>query len=235
MLSLEAKASGTRCPPDNGVSLLRTRAAVGRHRSAASWHFACNHMTDIATVDMFVVATVTSKLLDAVTGISHHRRRFIHFEVTRNPTQIWLARRSTEAFLGTPPPAICCETAPAAEGADGGALRSSRCVAIDILHYVQPSCMDSNSLSPIRWHFSLGSLVSCYLKQLPHQTQGSGRHCAAWPLLNVSRPKIFPPECGNSQSKPEHTNVVYSTCRPEERNRKPFFPSPHSANVLASS
>jgi len=30
--------------------------------------------------------------------LSHHRRRVIHFEVTQNPTQTWLARQITEAF-----------------------------------------------------------------------------------------------------------------------------------------
>jgi putative transposase len=30
--------------------------------------------------------------------LSHHRRRVIHFEVTQNPTQAWLARQITEAF-----------------------------------------------------------------------------------------------------------------------------------------
>jgi putative transposase len=47
---------------------------------------------------MFMVATVTSKLLYEVIVLSHHRRRVIHFEVTQNPTQTWLARQITEAF-----------------------------------------------------------------------------------------------------------------------------------------
>jgi hypothetical protein len=55
-------------------------------------------MTVIAAVDMFMVATVTFKLLYAVIILSHHRRRVIHFEVTQNPTQAWLARQITEAF-----------------------------------------------------------------------------------------------------------------------------------------
>ena len=55
-------------------------------------------MTAIAAVDMFMVATVTFKLLYAVIVLSHHRRRVIHFEVTQNPTQAWLARQITEAF-----------------------------------------------------------------------------------------------------------------------------------------
>jgi hypothetical protein len=55
-------------------------------------------MTAIAAIDMFMVATVTFKLLYAVIVLSHHRRRVIHFEVTQNPTQAWLARQIIEAF-----------------------------------------------------------------------------------------------------------------------------------------
>jgi putative transposase len=52
----------------------------------------------MAAVDMFVVATATFKLLYAMIVLDHHRRRVIHFEVTENPTQFWLARQITEAF-----------------------------------------------------------------------------------------------------------------------------------------
>jgi hypothetical protein len=47
---------------------------------------------------MFVVATATFQLLYALIVLSHGRRRIIHFEVTPNPTQIWLARQMTETF-----------------------------------------------------------------------------------------------------------------------------------------
>jgi len=47
---------------------------------------------------MFVVATATFKLLYAVIVLSHHRRRVIHFDITQNRTQVWLARQITEAF-----------------------------------------------------------------------------------------------------------------------------------------
>jgi hypothetical protein len=30
--------------------------------------------------------------------LGHDRRRIIHFDVTQNPTQVWLARQITEAF-----------------------------------------------------------------------------------------------------------------------------------------
>jgi putative transposase len=60
--------------------------------------FLQNHMAVMAAVDMFVVATATFKLLYAMIVLDHHRRRVIHFEVTENPTQFWLARQITEAF-----------------------------------------------------------------------------------------------------------------------------------------
>jgi len=82
-----------------------SQATVGRHlprrpkAPSPTWRsFLRNHMTAIAAVDMFMVATVTFKLLYAVIVLSHHRRRVIHFEVTQNPTLAWLARQIIEAF-----------------------------------------------------------------------------------------------------------------------------------------
>jgi hypothetical protein len=55
-------------------------------------------MTDMAAVDMFVVATATFRLLYAVIVLGHDRRKIIHFDVTAHPTQHWLAHQITEAF-----------------------------------------------------------------------------------------------------------------------------------------
>lgn len=60
--------------------------------------FLRNHLPDIAAVDMFVVATASFRLLYALIVLSLDRRRVVHFEVTRNPTQDWLSRQLTEAF-----------------------------------------------------------------------------------------------------------------------------------------
>jgi hypothetical protein len=60
--------------------------------------FLYNHMHNTAAVDMFVVATVTFRLLYALIVLGHDRRRIIHFEVTQNPTQVWLASQITETF-----------------------------------------------------------------------------------------------------------------------------------------
>jgi putative transposase len=82
-----------------------SQATVGRYmpwrpkEPSPTWRsFLQNHLTDIAAVDMFVVFAATFGLLYAVIVLGHDRRRVIHFDVTQNPTQIWLARQITEAF-----------------------------------------------------------------------------------------------------------------------------------------
>ena len=82
-----------------------SQATVGRYMPwrpkvpSPTWRsFLHNHMHNMAAVDMFVVATATFRLLYALIVLGHDRRRIIHFEVTHNPTQVWLARQMTEAF-----------------------------------------------------------------------------------------------------------------------------------------
>jgi putative transposase len=55
-------------------------------------------MHDTVAVDMFVVVTATFRLLYALVVLGHERRKVIHFDVTQNPTQVWLACQITEAF-----------------------------------------------------------------------------------------------------------------------------------------
>jgi putative transposase len=82
-----------------------SQATVGRYMPwrpkvpSPTWRsFLQNHMRNTAAVDMFVVTTATFRLLYALIVLGHDRRRIIHFEVTQNPTQVWLARQMTEAF-----------------------------------------------------------------------------------------------------------------------------------------
>jgi hypothetical protein len=57
-----------------------------------------NHLSDLAATDMFVVTTATFRLLYAMSVLSLDRRRIVHFEVTQNPTQVWICGQMTEAF-----------------------------------------------------------------------------------------------------------------------------------------
>ena len=82
-----------------------SQAAVGRYTlwrpkdPSPTWRsFLHHHMHCLAAIDMFVVVTATFLLLYALIVLGHDRRKVIHFEVTENPTQDWLARQLTEAF-----------------------------------------------------------------------------------------------------------------------------------------
>jgi hypothetical protein len=82
-----------------------SQATVGRYMPwrpkapSPTWRsFLHNHMHCLAAIDMFVVGTATFRLLYALIVLVHDRRKVIHFEVTENPTQDWLARQMTEAF-----------------------------------------------------------------------------------------------------------------------------------------
>jgi hypothetical protein len=66
-----------------------SQATVGRYMPwrpkvpSPTWRsFLHNHLTDIAAIDMFVVATATFRLLYTLIVLSLDRRRFIHFGVT---------------------------------------------------------------------------------------------------------------------------------------------------------
>jgi transposase InsO family protein len=87
------------------LGIIVSQATVGRYMPwrpavpSPTWRsFLHNHMGDTAAIDMFVVASATFRLLYTVIILGHDRRRIIHFDVTQNPTQVWLARQMTEAF-----------------------------------------------------------------------------------------------------------------------------------------
>jgi transposase InsO family protein len=60
--------------------------------------FLANHADCLASVDFFVVPTVTFRLLYGFVVLCHHRRRIAHFSVTTHPAAQWVARQIKEAF-----------------------------------------------------------------------------------------------------------------------------------------
>ena len=71
----------------------------GRRPPSQSWRtFLSNHTDGIASLDLFVVPTLSFKLLFGLVVLGHKRRRLVHVAVTANPTAEWLARQVTEAF-----------------------------------------------------------------------------------------------------------------------------------------
>src|SRR5215471_1665932 len=60
--------------------------------------FLRNHREAIAAMDFFTVPTATFGLLYCFFVIAHHRRRILHFNVTRHPTSAWIVQQLREAF-----------------------------------------------------------------------------------------------------------------------------------------
>jgi hypothetical protein len=60
--------------------------------------FLRNHAPDFAAIDLFVVPTVTFKLLYALVILRLDRRHLVWINTTANPTAAWIARQTTEAF-----------------------------------------------------------------------------------------------------------------------------------------
>jgi putative transposase len=68
-------------------------------RPSSTWRsFLRNQAIGIAAIDMFVVPSVTFRLLFVVLILAHERRKIVHFDVTCHPTAAWLSRQVTEAF-----------------------------------------------------------------------------------------------------------------------------------------
>ena len=60
--------------------------------------FLRNHTKALASIDFFVLPTVTFRLLIVFIVLRHERRQIVHFGVTAHPTAAWVAQQITEAF-----------------------------------------------------------------------------------------------------------------------------------------
>src|ERR1700726_2689570 len=60
--------------------------------------FLRNHAAGIASIDLFVVRTISFELLYGLVILRHARRRLVSISVTTNPTAEWIAGQVTDAF-----------------------------------------------------------------------------------------------------------------------------------------
>jgi hypothetical protein len=71
----------------------------GAEEATAAWKtFLRNHADEIAAMDLFVVRTVSFRLLFGFLILRHDRRRILSVGVTAHSTAEWIARQLTEAF-----------------------------------------------------------------------------------------------------------------------------------------
>jgi hypothetical protein len=59
--------------------------------------FLRNHADGIASMDLFVVPTISFRLLCGFPTLRHSRRKLLWLGVTDHPTAEWIARQLTEA------------------------------------------------------------------------------------------------------------------------------------------
>ena len=77
-----------------------SRYTVRRRRPPSQgWTtFLRNHTAGVASLDLFVVRTISFKLLYGLVILRHARRRLVTISVTANPTAEWIAGQVTDAF-----------------------------------------------------------------------------------------------------------------------------------------
>ena len=69
-----------------------------RRPPSQGWRtFLLNHADGIASIDLFVVPTISFKLLYGLLILRHDRRRILWLGVTAHPTAEWIARQVSEA------------------------------------------------------------------------------------------------------------------------------------------
>jgi putative transposase len=80
------------------VAKYRRRDRPGKPPSQSWKTFLKNHAGSLASMDFFLVPTVTFRRLFVFVVLSHERRRVVHFNVTTAPTAQWVAQQLREAF-----------------------------------------------------------------------------------------------------------------------------------------
>ena len=92
-----------------GIDVSQTTVAkyMAKRRGPPSqgWRtFLHNHADGIASMDLFVVPTVSFRLLYGLLILQHGRRQILWLGVTAHPTAEWIARQLTEAYGWTAAP-----------------------------------------------------------------------------------------------------------------------------------
>src|SRR5271165_2778344 len=80
--------------------------------------FLRNQAQGIAAIDLFVVASVSFRLLYVMIILTHDRRKIVRFDVTEHPTAAWLSRQLTEAFPWDTAPRYLLRDRDASYGSD---------------------------------------------------------------------------------------------------------------------
>src|ERR1700726_3234955 len=85
--------------PVVGQTTVAKYMARGRRPPSQGWRtFLRNHADGIAAMDLFVVPTISFRLLYGLLLLHHDRRQILWLGVTAHPTAEWISRQLTEAY-----------------------------------------------------------------------------------------------------------------------------------------
>jgi transposase InsO family protein len=113
-----------------GLEVSETTVAkyVGRRRTPPSptWRtFLTTHVTQLASIDFFIVPTATFRVLFVLVVLSHDRRRIVHVNVTDHPTVAWTRQQIREAFPDDHAPRYLLRDRDGVYGSDFGDMLKS--------------------------------------------------------------------------------------------------------------
>jgi transposase InsO family protein len=84
---------------DVGQTTVAKYMARGRRPPSQGWKtFLRNHADGVASMDLFVVPTISFRLLYGFLILQHGRREILWIGTTADPNADWIARQLTEAF-----------------------------------------------------------------------------------------------------------------------------------------
>src|SRR5467141_605526 len=90
---------------DVGQTTVAKYMARSRQPPSQGWKtFLRNHADGIASMDLFVVPTISFRLLYGFLILRHSRRELVWLGVTARPSAHWIARQLTEAYGWQQPP-----------------------------------------------------------------------------------------------------------------------------------
>jgi hypothetical protein len=93
---------GSAADPRRRADALDRGHPINRVAVQEGWKiFLRNRAAGIASIDLFVVRTISFKLLYGLVILRHAQRRLVSISVTNNPTAEWIAYQGLMPFPGT--------------------------------------------------------------------------------------------------------------------------------------
>ena len=154
---------------DIGQTTVAKYMAKRRQPPSQGWKtFLRNHADAVASIDLFVIPTISFRLLYGFLVLRHSRREILWLGVTTHPSAEWIARQLTEACAWSPPPRYIIVIAMAHMAVPLSGVLEPWAYGIGRFRLGHPGKMDtprgsSVPFGEIAWIMSLSSVSSIFV------------------------------------------------------------------------